>query len=481
MLIVLGVALAADCVEDLEGAEARLRARKPLAATLMGHELLRDGVCPDQEGRARLLMGRGLLDLDLPHSAQGYFLDVVLDPPSERSFEVALIRLVQIADTLGDDTELMRLVNRIPEDRWPEPVRDRLHYVAGVRAWQQGDVTLARQHFGQVDPASAVGSQAHYSEAVALLQQGRIKSAAMELLVVGRRGEHDDWAALGMGRVYYGIDRFDLASEWYEQVPVDSEVFAEARFENAWTQFMLNDPNRTLGELLTLKAPQFADTLYQPEAALLEAITWYSLCDWTASRGALDRMDRQLRPVHDELSTYVRGFADEEGRRRAGQAYRDWFLEERSSALGKEVFVRLLQDRALLGSLDHLEAMSAERELILDQKAVWRESLGVELLRELDRDQERVERRAGLNLLRCMAELDALLRDLLVQADIVRYELLRAEREGLEDLAAGGVEPLIRADVAYAVEPELIHWPFNGEFWTDELGGYAYAEQGQCR
>jgi hypothetical protein len=26
-----------------------------------------------------------------------------------------------------------------------------------------------------------------------------------------------------------------------------------------------------------------------------------------------------------------------------------------------------------------------------------------------------------------------------------------------------------------------IHWPFNGEFWEDELGSYRYLGEGICR
>jgi hypothetical protein len=32
----------------------------------------------------------------------------------------------------------------------------------------------------------------------------------------------------------------------------------------------------------------------------------------------------------------------------------------------------------------------------------------------------------------------------------------------------------------FATSVEFIYWPFNGEFWEDELGYYRYTEQGSC-
>ena len=35
--------------------------------------------------------------------------------------------------------------------------------------------------------------------------------------------------------------------------------------------------------------------------------------------------------------------------------------------------------------------------------------------------------------------------------------------------------------VDFATSKDIIYWPFNGEFWRDELGYYRYAEHGACK
>jgi hypothetical protein len=36
-------------------------------------------------------------------------------------------------------------------------------------------------------------------------------------------------------------------------------------------------------------------------------------------------------------------------------------------------------------------------------------------------------------------------------------------------------------DLDFATAVDFIYWPFNGEFWQDELGYYQYTEQGSCK
>ena len=37
------------------------------------------------------------------------------------------------------------------------------------------------------------------------------------------------------------------------------------------------------------------------------------------------------------------------------------------------------------------------------------------------------------------------------------------------------------ASLNFATSVDFIYWPFNGEFWEDELGYYNYTEQGSCK
>jgi len=43
------------------------------------------------------------------------------------------------------------------------------------------------------------------------------------------------------------------------------------------------------------------------------------------------------------------------------------------------------------------------------------------------------------------------------------------------------VESLESRKVDFATSRNIIYWPFNGEFWQDELGYYRYTEEPTCK
>ena len=75
------------------------------------------------------------------------------------------------------------------------------------------------------------------------------------------------------------------------------------------------------------------------------------------------------------------------------------------------------------------------------------------------------------------------LRQLLAQALRIQIEVSRKEREALEvALARGGrVEVLKDYKYSAAVSDEHLYWPYEGEFWRDELGTYSYTLTKGCK
>jgi len=115
--------------------------------------------------------------------------------------------------------------------------------------------------------------------------------------------------------------------------------------------------------------------------------------------------------------------------------------EFRESALGKELSERLRAERATLAT----EAGARTRAKL-----------------EYERDQ---------------------LRQLLAQALRIQIEVSRKEREALEGSLAKGSQVDVVRDLKYshAVSDEQLFWPYEGEFWRDELGTYSYTLTKGCR
>ena len=154
-----------------------------------------------------------------------------------------------------------------------------------------------------------------------------------------------------------------------------------------------------------------------------------------------------------------------------------------SSVLPKSMFNTFLQNQSLAGLVRHLDLMEAELELINSQKAAWKDSVGRGLQEVIERDRQTYKRRAGLLLLAEMADMANYLEDLLGQSEIIRFEVVSAQRADYTYKMSNTelLDLTNKVDIDFATAVDFIYWPFNGEFWKDELGYYHYTEQGSCQ
>jgi tetratricopeptide (TPR) repeat protein len=487
-----------ECDREIENARDRLRARKPLAASKILFDVLEGGQCPDQTTKAHYYLARTLYEMEMYHSAQHYFMQVVRRGPANRYFKHALPKLVAIARFTGDNSELMRIVHRIPPDEYPRQAKNHLYYLMGVRLYEREELSDARRYFGQISTRSELYLRSKYFEGVIFNQQGRLRSAVQAFRDVIRDADGveleneravqevsdlTDLSLLNVARVYYGIQRFDEASRYYSMVPRDSTYWPEALFEEAWSTFMQNDLNHTLGLLLTVNSPFYSEGEFLPEADVLRALTFFNLCEYDDVSEQLLGFEGEMAPIADELREFVERYRGQGRRELHDQAYDEYFGERtQASVLPESLFVRFLRNKDLASLVRHIDIMAAEEELIEDQKALWRDTVGAHLRTVIAEDRQAYKLRAGRLLLREADAIQSQVTDLLGQSEIIRFEVVSAQRA---DYTYRMTNPEMNdgfqgLELDFATSVDFIYWPFNGEFWQDELGYYRYTEQGSC-
>lgn len=485
--------------EEISRVIKLIDAHKPLSASLILADLLAEDSYPERRGQLHYHLACSLQDLDMLHSARHHYLEVVARGPSDPWFDHALRRLVRLADQTDDMTDLKRVVAKIPADSWPRDAQPTLAYLQGLRSVEQDEIRSALISLGQVPTHSAHGLQARYLEGVIHNRTGRARSAVRAFQEViqtevqassreqaRRHRELKNLALMDVARVHYGLQLFDRAETLYTQVETASEAWPTARLELAWAQFMQNDTGGSLGQILTVRSPYFAAQPFMPEADVLRALNHFTLCEYDeVERIALD-FEARMQPVQQELQAFARSYASAEGRKLSDQAWATYFEDfPAHSVLGPEIFDHLLRDRDLAAQVTRLQGLDRELELIGQQKARWSDSMEPRLQPVLDAERERTRRRAGLLLLSGAAELSIELRDLLAQSEIILFEANDAVRTEIETIIShhedGRLRDLAEAEIPYATSAGEAYWPFNGEFWQDELGWYVYVGESMCR
>lgn len=483
--------------ERLESAVKAYNAKKPLTASYELHRMLQEDQYPDKESKILYYLARSLYDLGMYHSSQYYFIEVLKKGPSNPYFKYALPKLVAIAKFTGDESDLARIVAKIPPEEFPRSARNQLYYLLGVRLYEQEKLTEARKYFGQVSDKSDLYTRSKYFEGVIYNKQGKLKSAVRSFTDVARTEasastqqeleELDrlrDLSLMNIARIYYSIENFKDANTYYAYVARDSRYWPQSLFESAWANFMLSDLNLTLGQLLTLESPFYNKDEFVPEATVLRALTFFNLCEYSDVDRILLDFDARYRPMHAEMKDFLKQYSTEEGRKLADQAYDRYFgAKAADTVLPKSMFTRVLRDQELAGIVTHLEVMEREEALIDSQKSQWKDGVGEQLHKVISEDRERLKRRAGLALLQEMVTMTTYVGDLLTQAEIIRFEVIDAKRGILNYMmSTPDLSDLSKdVDINYGTSANKIYWPFNGEFWQDELGYYRYTEQGSCK
>jgi len=472
------------------------RNKKYLTASKGLYDLVADNTYPDQNTKIKYYLAKSLYELGMYHGAQHYYMEVVRKGPKNPYFKYALPRMIEIAERTGNDAELLRIVAKIPPESFPRQAKNHLYYLMGRKLYEKDELSGSAQYFRQISAKSPLYLRSKYFEGIIHNERGKLKSAVMAFREVmtttpppasdARQAKEiedlKDLALLNVARVYFGLERFKNADNYYAMVDRESTYWPESLYERAWTNFWQQDLNLTLGLLLTVESPYFNQSEYIPEITVLRALTFFNLCEYDEVDRILQGFENETKPIVAEMTAFVDQYKSKEDQKLADQAFDAYFTDAHpTSQLEKAMFVRMLRNRDLAAYVFHLNMMDEEVAEIDAQKGVWKTTIGDALKKQIEKDRQRYKRRAGIALLKEMARQTESLEDLLIQSEIIRFEVVDAQRQDYEFKTANpDVVALDDSKIDFATSRDIIYWPFNGEFWSDELGYYRYTEKGKC-
>ena len=127
--------------------------------------------------------------------------------------------------------------------------------------------------------------------------------------------------------------------------------------------------------------------------------------------------------------------------------------------------------------------MEKEIDLIAGRGTAFRTSELARYLEDrLKKERQQLVARAGV-MARGKLELElSNLRTLLGNGERIKFETTGKEKEFLEEqLQAGGRKAIVKQyRYSVAVADDQLYWPFQGEYWRDELGTYEYTLTKGC-
>jgi len=293
-----------------------------------------------------------------------------------------------------------------------------------------------------------------------------------------------EMAFFQLARTHYAHKQFRYALFYYDRIDRDSIQWLDSLFESSWAWFRLGKFQKALGNLITLDSPFFREE-YFPEGLVLKAVTYFENCRYPESNQIVAEFKARYEPLYKELDKLV-------GQKMEPEAYYKKLLAIQTvpsdDAAGK-LLRRILKVALADDDLKVLNAsvLEIEREMTRIRKkpaSFTGSTLAKRLLDMLKGQRDQLVKKAGELTKRRLEQERDFLANLIGQALRIKLENDNAELDVLRRAKAGDIDlgpTLLEYEWTAATDDEKLYWPYEGEYWRDELGTYEYTLTWGCR
>ncbi|MDP3276505.1 MAG: tetratricopeptide repeat protein [Deltaproteobacteria bacterium] len=455
------------------------------------------GDAPAQIQKAQFHLGKCLYHLRFYQSALAVFDEIVEHQNGRHLYFASTLQwLAQLASQLPEPADIIRRVGRYSPEQLNQfnnaesrDLYNQLLFLLGRAKYNDGNFEEAVGLFNQVQRNSSFYVQARFFMGISHVRNHRsqpaidaftnIQDAISEGVRVEDSQRMNDLAWLERARLYYSTRHYDSAIEAWNRVDVDSEYWLDSLFEESWAYYLQQDYARALGNIHTLNSPYFANAFY-PESLVLKSVIFFSNCHYDEAESVIAQFNQRYGDVRPELQRYLQQYGD-------NNSFFRFLKEVRSGSASLPARLRpivetALGDRTLLRNIEYVNVLESEERRLAGMPPAFRNSsLGARVLQDISVAKSFAVDQAGdLARGRYQRLLDEL-QDLQNQTTAILIEILNARRGQLSAAIAGEQQRDINTPAARVVADEEHYlWPFNGEYWRDELGFYRQQIAPRC-
>lgn len=450
------------------------------------------GYAPDSDEAylANFGIANALVKAGLHQAAARQLLDLVLAGPEKPFFQTAFKQLRTLRKKVNYSPPGIEEMTRFFVGGFSQAFQDEYNYVLGEFYADYNNWTNALKYLVLVSPNAPDYGRAQYLKGLIEVRNQMAKSAVQSFqtaIVATDENKSDpavrDLAYLALARIAYEIGDGDAAIYYYRKVPADSYKGATALYESAWVYFMKRDYGRALGTFHTLHSPYFAHQFY-PELWLLEATIYMNLCRFDYADAALGRYREEVTPLGIPLKDFLLRTV------RPTQFYRalvDTVAGREIHQLPKDLTPAVLRDVEFYNLFRTIKQIELELERI-KPNVIALGNVGQELHQKLTALHSDRVREIGIKIQRVLKETETELADFEMKAteleiDLQDEKLREEERKllALENPEDNQAVALVESGGAVAiVGSDKWQWPFEDEYWRDEIGSYRAFIKDMC-
>ncbi len=444
--------------------------------------------------RAEFWMGKTLYHLHFYSASLSYFDRIVQKGQGHRYYAATLKWLASLSRKLPESAGILKKIGKYSRTQLEQPalekVRDELFYLLGRYHYTKGNFKEAISLFSSVAPASPFYARAKFMEGITNVRLYQAKPAARAFKALLRAAQEapstheikrfEELAILSMARVFYSVKQFKKAIKYYDKIEPESLHWLDSLFEQSWAYFQINDFSKALGNIHTINAPYF-DTEFYPESYILRAVIYFQNCLFPQSKEAIAEFNVKYPPLRKQIRSLLKQYKDPAD-------FYDFAIKIQKKRAGLSRTVgRLartaLSDRTLQKTFKYVHELDRELKQVQGADPAWKATAiaGV-VLQDLTLQKSLAQNEAGQMAQRRLRREAKNIQRLIKEGIKVEYETINGERGKLQ--AALRNEQVVPANTRdqtkITPDEEHLFWPFDGQYWRDELGYYKFRIRSVC-
>ena len=448
----------------------------------------------NRRGKIYYLLGLMLFKMDL-YQVSAFQFSEVISRQDKKYLQPSIEKLIRLtSEILNSDAVLNYSLGKIDLRKFPKRYRDLLQLRIGEVQMNNKQFTEAVRTFRRVEEGSLAYPKAKYLEGLAYVENDQPKRAFRSFAkLADSRSEQPindsvrATATMGMARIAYQLQDWDRAIELYRRIPRDTQQWFDSLFEITWAQLRSAQLRFTLGNFHSLHSPYY-ETNYQPESLILRAILYLYICQYDEMERTLNFFEKVYFPVRQKLRKYMNTNPSPRN------LYRDFDVVYQNNASYQNqgnlkvpymVAKSVLREGDVKNGMSYITQVNTELRKVQSMPEHWQSSkLGRYAERLLTKRIKNAQLTVGQNIATHMRRIRKELAQMISQHGLARYEMLNAKKDTLKTKIAlkksDGKTIQAERSRSFYVQGGYEYWPFQGEYWLDEIGNYYYLGVNSC-
>jgi len=450
---------------------------------------------------AKLGMAKALYGMKLYGNAAAKFHEVLGAGPESETFVDAFNGLRKCSKRVAYTPVTLEALTKHYVGDKKQKFQDSYHYFLGKFFFDYNRNDEAKVYLDKVQANASDYSEAQYLRGLIGVAEAEFNKDdpssfarlarvpgyfQMAVTTATKKGEYRiaHLAYLALARIAYTLEAYDVAIFYYRKIPYDSTSYVNALTEAGWSYFLKNDPRRGLGIFHTLEGPDW-EREFLPDIHLLEATVFMNNCHFDNARRSVKRIETRFLALKEPLGKFLAAYPDPEA------LYKAFVLKQGKAGVNLPDKLR----NAVISNTEFYDGYTSvtqfRREVVRVEKAqqTLGDNLTIRLLETVKEQKQNGAIALGLKINQILQGLSDELDELETKKTEIEIEIDDTASEELEKKIAETYQG--KTDIQQKASDEAIAsifvgdlyvtWPFEGEFWSDEVNSYRSKIKEVCK